>query len=305
MGIYDRDYYRREGPSFLASFTKRGTVCKWLILINVVVFVLQLVTRSRHSDGFVTDFLILDTAKVLHSGQAWRLLTYAFLHSPDNLLHILFNMLFLWWFGSDIEDMYGPQEFLAFYLTTAVVGGIAFVGINFLGYPEMLSQCLGASGAVMAVLILCALHFPMRIIRIMFVFPVPIWLVVVIAVAYDAYQFLTGSNTGTAVTVHLAGAAFGFVYYKRHWRLLDILPSLKRPRLRRRPPLRVYREEEPEEEAVTVASRPTPRELVDEHLEAQLDAVLEKVARHGQESLTPGEREILQRASEIYRRKRT
>jgi membrane associated rhomboid family serine protease len=311
MGIYDRDYYRRDGPSFLAAITERGKVCKWLILINIVVFVLQLVTRSfghasgEMSAGPVTDWLILETSKVLH-GQVWRVLTYAFLHDPGRIWHIVFNMLFLWWFGTDVEESYGPREFLAVYLTAAVLGGVGFVVGNVLGYPEgMNSSCLGASGAVMAVMVLCALHFPNRIIYLFFFLPVPIWVFVIFQVAQDAYGLLTGAGGGTAVTVHLAGAAFAFVYYKRHWRLLDILPSLNRRSFRRRPPLRVYREEEPEEDAVSVVSQPMPRELVDEHLEAKLDAVLEKVAKHGQENLTPSEREILQRASEIYRRKRT
>src|SRR5689334_25323067 len=107
MGIYDREYYRRESPSFL----DRGQVCKWLIGINIVCFILQLVTRPH---GFpqaggtdpITDWFVLDVDAVLH-GQVWRLLTYAFLHDPQGLYHILFNMLFLWWFGSDVEDIYG------------------------------------------------------------------------------------------------------------------------------------------------------------------------------------------------------
>src|SRR5262249_47661657 len=144
----------------------------------------------------------------------------------------------------------------------------------------------GASGAVMAVLVLCALHFPNRIIYMFFFLPVPIWVFVIFEVASDAFGFLGGTAGGTAVNRHLSRAGVAFIYYKRHWRLLDFLPSLNRSHFRRRPPLRVYREEEPDEaEAVSVASAQISRELVDEHLEAKLDAVLEKVARHGQDSL--------------------
>jgi membrane associated rhomboid family serine protease len=310
MGIYDREYYRREGPSIFASFTERGKVCKWIILANIIFFVLQLLTRPHaealiRSAGWVTDTFWLDTDKVLH-GQVWRLLSYAFLHDTNSLMHILFNMLFLWWFGTDVEDMYGPREFLAIYLSAAILGGVGYVIGNLLGYPTGDVPCLGASGAVMAILVLCALHFPNRIIYLFFFLPVPIWVFVLFEVARDAFGLLGGAEGSTAVTVHLSGAAFGFVYYKRHWRLLDFLPSLKRSRFRRRPPLRVYHEVEPDEaEAVSVASPQGSRERVDEHLEAKVDAVLEKVAQHGRESLTDSEREILQRASEIYRRKRT
>src|SRR5947209_6167082 len=98
MGIYDRDYYRREGPSYLRSFTDRGKVCKALILINIVVFVIQLMSRHQPSYemsdpglGQFTEFFLLDVDKVLH-GQIWRLLTHAFLHDPTSpyFSHILF-----------------------------------------------------------------------------------------------------------------------------------------------------------------------------------------------------------------------
>src|SRR5208337_1717560 len=99
MGIYDREYYRREGPSFLDSFTNRGKVCKWLIIINISAFVLQLLTRQKEIGlggwwwkSAFTDAFILNVDAVLH-GQVWRLLTYAFLHDPNSIWHIVFNML--------------------------------------------------------------------------------------------------------------------------------------------------------------------------------------------------------------------
>src|SRR5262249_31461254 len=141
MGLYDRDYYRREGPSFLGSITNTAQVCKWLIIVNVAIFIIQLVTRQQgpaawgDGDGFVvaispfgrfTDLFMRDAEAVLH-GQVWRLLTYAFLHDPNSswFSHILFNMLALWIFGTDIEGVYGRWEFLAFYLLAAVAGGLA------------------------------------------------------------------------------------------------------------------------------------------------------------------------------------
>src|SRR4051794_29978259 len=105
MGIYDRDYYRRDGRSFLGSLAERGTVCKWLIGINVVFFILQVVTTSRHpllpiATSPFTDALVLNPRAVLH-GEVWRLLTYSFLHTVDNPWHIVVNMLVLYFFGRD------------------------------------------------------------------------------------------------------------------------------------------------------------------------------------------------------------
>jgi membrane associated rhomboid family serine protease len=316
MGIYDRDYYRREGPSYLGSFTDRGKVCKWLILINIGVFVIQLMTQHKPSVemseagpivdpglGQFTEFFLLDVDKVLH-GQVWRLVTHAFLHSANTpfFSHIIFNMLFLWWFGSDVEDLYGPREFLAFYLTAALAGGVAFVIANQAGLTTA-SQALGASGAVTAVLLLCAMHYPTRVIYVWFFLPIPIWLFVLFQVAQDTFVLVGQFNTGVGVSAHLGGAAFGFAYYKLHWHLSGFLSSFKNlQRPRSRPQLRVYREEEIRE-PVAVTAPPNPD--VDEQLEAKLDAILEKVARSGQESLTESERKLLLRASEVYKKKRT
>ena len=81
MGIYDRDYYRKEGPSYLDSFALKGQICRWLLIVNVALYVLQLMTGlSRQDGGPVTDILELVPEKVL-GGEVWRLLTYAFVHS--------------------------------------------------------------------------------------------------------------------------------------------------------------------------------------------------------------------------------
>ncbi len=304
MGIYDREYYRRDGPGFLGSFSTRGQICKWLIGINVVCYILQLITLPhgigvpRGGLGFFTELLVLDVDKVL-DGQIWRLLTYAFLHAPGMWEHIVFNMLFLWWFGSDVEDIYGPREFLAIYLLSAVLGGIAFVLAGTAGAGGQI--CLGASGAVTAVMVLCALHYPRRVILLFFILPVPIWLFVGFQVLQDSFIFLSQQQNGTAVTVHLAGALFAFVYYKRQWRVLSWWAQLRSLfQQRTRPRLRIYREEPRPPAPVTSPPNPEP----EDQLEAKLDAVLEKVAHYGQSSLTESERQILLRASEVYKKRR-
>src|SRR5438132_685892 len=175
MGIYDREYYRRDGPGFLGGLGA-GQACKWLIAANVMCFIFQLVFEQQPDEGgarllrggnLFTEIFLLNVDQVLH-GQVWRLLTYAFLHDPHNLWHIVFNMLFLWWFGKDLEGIYGTREFLTFYLVAAVIGGLAFTLAGALHLDEGAKNCLGASGSVTAVLVLCALHFPNRIILLFF-----------------------------------------------------------------------------------------------------------------------------------------
>lgn len=305
MGIYDREYYRRDGPRFLDQFTDRGKVCKWLIAINLVAFLIQLFTMSNRldargnpvADGWFSEALILDGTKVFEQGQVWRLLTYAFLHSIT-WYHILFNMIVLWVCGSEMEEVYGPREFLALYLTSALLAGVGFILLD----PG--HRALGASGATTALLVLYACHYPHRTILFMFVIPMPVWVLVVILLGWDLLHALSAAQTGVAVTAHLTGALFGFLYYRFHWRLLSLVPDFRAWRRRAsRPRLRVYREE-PDAPTPVAVSAPAEKDI-DEHLEAKLDAVLEKVSRVGKDNLTESERQILLRASEVYRKRRS
>jgi membrane associated rhomboid family serine protease len=307
MGIQDRDYYRNEGPSVFDSLMPSGLVCRWLIAINVVVWVLQMVSMAAAQQqgggpGFVTEWLILDTNAVLH-GQVWRLFTFAFLHDTGGFTHILFNMLFLWWFGSDVEQLYGRAEFLTIYLVSAVLGGVTFELWHVFWAGPALG--LGASGAVTTLLVLCALHFPRRIIYIFLLLPVPIWLFALFSVAHDVYALLSPQPTQVAVIVHLAGAAFALAYYKWQRSFVEIGRGFMfwknlRPRAR----LKIYRPEVEKEVPVAVAA-PVSAAGMDEHLEAKLDAVLEKIATKGKESLTMQEQDVLKRAAEMYKRRRT
>ncbi|MBX9681078.1 MAG: rhomboid family intramembrane serine protease [Gemmataceae bacterium] len=302
MGFYDRDYMRDDGRSYVDSLVPQGRVTKWLIAINLIVFVFQLITQPRG----LTEWLELVPSRVAH-GEVWRLLSYAFVHDPNDFLHIAFNMLFLWWFGSDVEAICGSREFAWFYGVAAFIGGLAQTAYGY-GAGHPMTPCVGASGAITAVLLLNACHFPGRSILVFGLLPVPIWGFVAFEVGRDAYVWLTGDSTRVAVTVHLAGAAFGYLYYRQQWKLatLDFFSRVagSRGAVKRRPSLRVYHPEEEEREPIGVAA-PTAPSLLDEHLEAKLDAALEKVARSGKDSLTDEEHRILLRASEIYRKRRS
>lgn len=310
MGIYDREYYRHDRSGLFGTLASPGVICKWLILINVVLFVVQLFSAGRGISP-VTEALLLDTQKVF-SGQVWRLITYAFLHDPLNLVHILLNMLVLWWFGHELESRYGPREFLIFYLVGVLAGAVAFVGHHGVlslqengSFFAAQARCLGASAGVTAVSVLFACHFPNRMVLLFFILPVPVWALVVFLVAVDAFNLVGHVNNGIAVAAHLGGALFGFVYYKGHWRLSTLFQGWFAPaRGGTRPNLRIYYGEE-EKTAQPVAPAGVAAQDMDEHFEAKVDAVLEKVARSGQESLTETERQILFRASEIYKKRRS
>src|SRR5262249_23308131 len=154
--------------------------------------VAQLLSRDMQRETGLepmTDAFALDVQKVM-KGEAWRLVTYAFLHSTTSPLHIVFNMLFLWWFGREGEERIGTAEFVVFYLVAAAFAGLGFVLAALAKLHPLESQAVGASGAVFAVLLVSALHRPGQVVLLFFVIPMSIWVVIVFLLAVDAFALL-------------------------------------------------------------------------------------------------------------------
>ncbi|MBI3865567.1 MAG: rhomboid family intramembrane serine protease [Planctomycetia bacterium] len=296
MGVSDRDYYRQDPPAggILGGV---APVCKWLIAINVVVFVLQTLTQDSPSN--VSRWLKLSPNHVVYGLEVWRLITYAFCHG--DLMHIAGNMFFLWICGSQVEPIYGQREFLRFYLTAAFLSGIGFLAFE-LKFGHGASS-LGASGAVMAVAMLCALYYPSMKILFMFVIPIEMRWLVALYVVFDTYQTLQQLGTGfsmdhVAHSAHLAGLLYGFLYKKYDLRYSRLLAGwswpkfkrLARTAMRRKPEhVRLY---EPPQETVPTAD-----------LGRQVDEILAKISAQGESSLTESEREILKEASRRYKKR--
>ena len=156
-----------------------------------------------------------------------------------------------------------------------------------------------------SMLILCALHYPRRIVYAFMMLPMPIWLFAIVNVGQDVLIFTGRYESRVAAVVHLAGAAFAVAYYNWQRNIVEILRGLMFWKsLPARPRLKLFSPDAGKEEPVAVSANSAPTMAVDEHLEAKLDAVLEKIAKSGKDSLTPQEEQILKQASEMYKRKR-
>jgi len=191
------------GPGPLSSAMKA------LIGANVGVFFAQLLVPA------LTTALGLQPVSVIHELRVWQLVTYMFLHG--GLLHILFNMLFLWMFGTELERTWGTRFFLKFYFVTGI--GAAILTVLFALLPFTISQqiygatTIGASGAIYGLLMAYGLYFPNRPIYMYFLFPVPARIFVWILGAIAFYASLAGGG-GVANATHLGGLLVGYVYLK-------------------------------------------------------------------------------------------
>lgn len=242
----------------------------------------------------VEDWFEMDSAKV-RQGQVWRLITSGFCHDRSGIFHILVNMLVLYWFGFVIESMYGSREFLLFYFFALLTSSLFILGLD--TWTGQNIPAVGASGAVMGVAMLFAMHFPKFVVYLFFVIPLEArWLVILYA-AYDLYPViltLAGKPqfTGIAHAGHLGGLAFGLVY--RYSRIrLDRIFGYKsgRHHLTTGSQFKVVLVD-PETES--------PREVIDE-LDRAVDAILRKIQNEGTESLSEEEIRLLDQASSWYR----
>ncbi len=187
-----------------------------IILANTYVFLCEL----SEGDAFVARWALIP-ASIVHGRDLITLVTGTFLHA--GWLHIIGNMVFLWAFGPAIEDSLGRVRYLAFYLIGGVVAMLAQVA----GSPSSTVPCLGASGAIAAVMGAFIVMFPRDRIRSL------VWIVIIIRVTYIPAALLIGvwfliqlwnagavanvQSGGVAYLAHVGGFLFGVVT-ARLWR---------------------------------------------------------------------------------------
>jgi len=271
MGLYDRDYTQADyeskshyAPQMRMAFPKITPVVKWLLIINVAVFFVQILGADRLLVRWFAAY-----PSLLAVMQIWRLVTYQFLH--DTPIHILFNMIVLYFLGSTLERHWGNGKFLVFYLGCGMVGGLVYPllrGLKIIS-PHLI-PLVGASGAILGVLAACAILFPHIVVLFVF-FPLPIRVVALILTLLAVFGIITGENAG-GQAAHLGGMAVGAIYvFSQSWR-----HKLK----------------------LKVRSGQWEKKMAARrNLQLELDRILQKVHESGIHSLTSKEKKILKQAT--------
>ncbi|MBM4033163.1 MAG: rhomboid family intramembrane serine protease [Planctomycetes bacterium] len=264
-----------EAEERRVAFPRFSSAVKWLIVTNVAVFIAQLYFKQAHGVD-LAEYLGVVPRQVVERLHVWQVFTYMFLHSTlaDHILHIIINMLFLYWFGTELEWMLGRWRFLALYLGGGTAGGVAFAVTQYLARAQ--SPAIGASAAVMAVLVVYAIHFPNRTIYLFYFIPMAVKWFALGAIALDLLYSVTAYADGVAHTAHLGGALYGFLHWRLGPRLAQYFDSVG--------------DRQREREA--------RRRAADER---RLDDLLAKITREGFDALSRREREFL---TEQSRRRR-
>jgi membrane associated rhomboid family serine protease len=205
---------RRISSPYASSFSfgpgPLSPALKAIIGANVVMFLVTVFDRS----GFVIAHLGLRPADTIHLFRVWQLATYMFLH--DGPFHILFNMLALWMFGTELERRWGTRYFLKFYFVTGIGAGALTVLFSLLpfDFAQYLqgATIVGASGAIYGLLLAYAMYFPDRPI-LFIVFWVPARICVAILGGIAFVSSVSGPS-GVASATHLGGLLVGYLLLK-------------------------------------------------------------------------------------------
>lgn len=299
MGVYDRDYYREETPGIRLRGPR--TAIGWIVLINVVVFLVDNLVgelffpagkNALHPAGKnpLHYWLACRPETLYQPWLWWEFLTYGFTHATmsQDPGHIIFNMLTLWFLGPPVEQRYGSREFLRFYLAAIVVCGALGSAAGLIG-ASAAASLVGASGGVVAVVMLFIVNFPRQTILLFFVLPVPAWLLGVILVVMNLLGSAGYQDPNVAYGVHLVGVGFAAAYYYFHWNLGRLTERISLDRLGRGRNLHIHR---PDDDGP------------DDKLNVEVDRILQKIHEHGEASLSRKERRTLETASRRYQKNR-
>lgn len=252
-----------------------------IIAINVIVFLVQVLGGSslntwiKLNFGFATNFPTVFL-------EPWRMITYGFLH--DSVLHILFNMLWLWWMGRSVEETIGSRSFTIVYLGAVILGVLVNAGLAQIFGDALV---IGASGGVTGILVAFALLYPRTPIMLFLLPPIEARFFVVGWIAIDVI-FLS-ANDGVARLVHLGGALGAYLLIKAHQNGTDLSKVIRYfeylfGRLKPSP------SSKPKNKNMSIVK---DVEIVEEVDQTELDEILEKISKNGYDALTKEEKRKL------------
>ncbi|HEX6373450.1 MAG TPA: rhomboid family intramembrane serine protease [Longimicrobium sp.] len=295
-----RDSYGGFGGFSITPWVKR------LLIVNTALYVAVLLLRFGSGGAVVREWFAFQPADFLT--RPWTLVTYAFFHA--GVMHLLGNMLMLFFFGPPLEERWGSRQFLRVYLIAAAGGALFSVLFAFM---DPASYIVGASGATLGLMLAFAMIWPDMEIHIWGIFPVKVKWLVGVLIFINLATAIEGSGGQVAVLAHLGGMAATFLYLKSPWapHAWGDVPRTSRKSQQKRGGValvpwsaRKQAAAAAQQTATVTQARPAAarkgksneRELLDD-----VDRILDKISAEGLGSLTEEERKRLDEVSRRYR----
>lgn len=292
---------------FKNAFHQHNNAHVQLIIINVVIYLVLVVLyilSAIPGTEFIFEFIYKQFA--IPSGfsdflsRPWTLITYMFAHSMWDIFHILFNMLFLYWFGRLFVEYLGSDKLIALYVLGGLTGGISYLLIYNIN-PGIFGNAImvGASGAIFAIVVATAVLLPNYTFYLLLLGPVKIKYIAFFYVLLSLLSVRQGVNLGGNVA-HLGGALIGFVYMKQlqagvNWGgWITVTLEWFADLFKSKPKVKVTYRSESQRKGSSAAPKKSSAKKVSQD---EIDAILDKISDGGYESLTKEEKEKLFNAS--------
>lgn len=236
------------------------------------------------------------TAKAFFRLEVWRFVTFQFLHA--DLTHVAFNMIGLWFFGPIVEQyLRSRKRFLAYYLVCGIFGALLYLLLNLLGsvaglklpgvlFTDIYTSLVGASAGVFGILMASARIASDATMYVFMVIPMRVSTGAYLLTAAACFNLLVGGNNAGGDAAHVGGAIAGFFFIRNMHLLRDFFEILGP-----RKPASRGRADQP---------KPSPRHPP-QAADARVDEVLDKVRRHGLQSLSDAEKALLREATDERR----
>ncbi|MAP81423.1 MAG: rhomboid family intramembrane serine protease [Aequorivita sp.] len=277
---------------------KTANVLVKLIVVNVIVFLIVSLGSFllNISPQYFTRWFVLSDSLDTLLFYPWTLITYGFLHF--GFMHILFNMLWLYWFGQFVLNLFTGKRLLTVYLLGALFGGLLFViAYNlFPAFAQSRGFLIGASGAVTAIMVFIATYTPNTEFRL-FTFTIKLWQIALFLFLLDLVRIPTSGNAG-GLMAHVGGGIFGYIYAVQlakgndigKWfeNFMDWVANLFKPS-KKKPFKTVHRTTRKQ------PMRSTPKDVKSNH-QKKIDSILDKIGNSGYESLSKEEKDFLFKA---------
>jgi membrane associated rhomboid family serine protease len=305
-------FYNQPASPFdeVRRFFRQGSPLSVLILINIAVWLLVQVVRvlfflfnkpeSGLAAGWMLHLLAVPASVPVLMSKPWTLLTYMFFHV--DVWHILFNVLWLYWFGRIFMEFLSGRKLLTVYLLGGLSGGVVYI-LAFNIFPVFqpaipVSAALGASASVMAIVTAISFYVPDYSLQLILFGRVKIVYLAILLFIFDFFMIPSGNSGGHLA--HIGGAIFGFLYTLY---LKNFSPAIGKG----------YRNSFStgfrdifgnKESRNTTYQHPGERPVTDEEYnrrknenQQRIDIILEKISKGGYDSLTREEKEFLFKTS--------
>ena len=270
---------------------KIGGIANKMIYWNVGFFLLSIIFFYQFSSGFFDfpNWVAVSSDPTIVLTKPWTLLTYAFFHY--GFFHLFFNMLVLNFSGRLFLTFFTQKQFLGLYILSVIFAGLCFVFSFY--FLHQTSKMVGASAAIMALLVATTTYQPLMEIRLLLIGNVKLWHITTVILLLDLLQ-IQMNNTGGHIA-HLSGAFFGYIYIKilqKGTDLSRIVDSILN--------LFSKKQSTPFKKVHVNPKKPAAKRdskiVIKDKTQQQLDDILDKISQSGYDSLTAEEKEFLFKA---------